>query len=470
MPAPESPLTQTRATINLFKGYIGAGLLSLPWAMEQLGMVTSIFGMLIIAVLNYYGVTRFIRCDGDRSKYIALCTSMYIKGTDKSQKIDYSYESIDLEPGSPLHGRATEQNEGASDFGLGPSVGSCITVGGPKLGYIAASCVLGAQIGTSAAYNAIPVTTINNVFKLPTYQTLSVLCVLYCLLAFIVDMSKVAYASCGGLGAYAVIFGLLYYWGLQNVEEEGWQPIPHKFHVEGLLKWIGIVIWSFEGINTAQVVYKSMQLKTPKKFYDALLVAYIIGFSMYTSVGIWGCLTYGEKVQSFFYFNFPDGWVVNTAKMSMVVVLSLTIPLQMYPVYSFIENLRICYPDILPHWYLIRVILVVVIIGIGILLPDPLDVISVVGAICFAGIGFILPGYCHMFTRHRHVPSLLEADSSIPLFHGKLRKIIGKKIIMYQMKYTIATIIKKFDISLTDPNMVAEQKSNEIAERCDLVM
>lgn len=63
------------------------------------------------------------------------------------------------------------------------------------------------------------------------------------------------------------------------------------------------------------------------------------------------------------------------------------------------------------------------------------------------------------FTRHRHVPSLLEADPSVlPLFHGGLRKIIGKQLIMYQMKYTLATIIKKFDISLVNPDMVAEQK------------
>jgi len=393
----EAKLSKDRAVVNLFKGYLGAGLLSLPWALQQVGLVYSLIGMLVIAVLNFYGVKRFIQCD--------------------KKNASERYERIKLE--GEREGKSKSVDMSPVDYGLGPSISTCVAVGGHPLGIVGSVFVFGAQIGTAAAYNLIIIHTLVDVLGMKKVYASIGVTLAYLILALLPDLSTLSISSAFGLLSYGVVFALLFYEGGHNIYEKGFQPIPETLHYDGVLAWLGIVIWAFEGINTAQSIYKEMDLDDPHEFYDALRIAYMAGFGIYLTTGVVGCLAYGDSVNQLFILNFRPGLMVQLAQLMLVGVLVLTIPIQMYPVYSLFEYVRKF--TFVPHWYSMRVMFTGVIIIIGMLVPDPVVVISLVGSVCFGGMGFILPGICHIVTfglngKHTIIDLLLVCMGLLAIF------------------------------------------------------
>ena len=49
---------------NLMKAMVGSGLLTLPWATAQVGVVVSVVGLALIAFLTQYAIRLLVRCLG----------------------------------------------------------------------------------------------------------------------------------------------------------------------------------------------------------------------------------------------------------------------------------------------------------------------------------------------------------------------------------------------------------------------
>ena len=56
------PSSSSEAFLNLLKTMIGAGILTLPWATAQVGLIVSLVGLPIIAWMAQYAIRLVVRC------------------------------------------------------------------------------------------------------------------------------------------------------------------------------------------------------------------------------------------------------------------------------------------------------------------------------------------------------------------------------------------------------------------------
>lgn len=272
----------------LFKALVGSGILFLPKAFSNGGLLFSIL------TLNLFGFLTFI-C------YLLL---IYLKNHFK-----------------------------LSSFGeLGFK-----TYGNPLKILILISILI-SQIGFVSTYILFATKNLSNLINLTDFKLVMIQFLLLIPLMLIRKISKLSFVSL--ISSACIIIGLIiiFYYSIKDLVQSGVGPGIIQFNSNSWSMLIGVAVTSFEGIGLILPIESSMG--NPKEFTKVLAISMIGITSLFSLTGIIGYLTFGETVQTIILLNLP---YKNVSVQLILVLYSLavflTAPLQLFPAIKILEGL-----------------------------------------------------------------------------------------------------------------------------------
>lgn len=300
---PQGTATPLKTFFLLFKALVGLGILFLPRAFCNGGLLFSTLTMSLFGVLTYL-------C------YIILIQSKKILGKSSYGELGF------LTHGNPLK-------------------------------YFIMVLIIISQVGFVATYILFTAENMTSFLealfdiRLNKLTMFLVQCVLLIPLTLIRDLAKLSFTSFT-LSLF-ILVGLViifYFSGLQLIEE-GLGPNIVNFNGSTWSMLIGVAVTSFEGIGLILPIEASMA--RPERFPLVLLISMTAITLLFVMIGVVGYSAYGENVRLIIILNLPQS---NVAVQLILVLYSIAVfltgPLQLFPAIrigeSVIFNSRLFVP------------------------------------------------------------------------------------------------------------------------------
>ncbi|CDK24334.1 unnamed protein product [Kuraishia capsulata CBS 1993] len=292
----QKPVGGTASTMKSFflllKSFIGTGVLFLPKAFANGGLVYCILTLLFFGVLSYWcylilifsknrtGVSSFgdigLKLYGKPMKFLILISIVLSQIGFVAAYIVFTAENL----------RAFASGM----FGIHLSIGSIVIFQGVILG---------------------PMSLIRNITKLSLAALVSNVFIMFGLVT------------------------IVYYSGVHLIEN-GVQDVQ-RFNRDSWSLFIGVAIFAFEGIGLIIPVEQSM--KHPEQFPKVLLAVICVCSSLFICIGTLCYSSYGSKVQTVIILNLPQtSAAVKSIQLFYALAIMLSQPLQLLPAVRIIES------------------------------------------------------------------------------------------------------------------------------------
>ncbi|EDV98491.1 proton-coupled amino acid transporter-like protein pathetic isoform X2 [Drosophila grimshawi] len=356
------------ALAHLLKSSLGTGILAMPMAFHNAGLLFGGIMTLIVGFLCTHCVHILVKT----SHNICLDAKVPALGFAETAEKVFEYGPKKLRPYSNF----------AKQF---VDIGLMAT-------YFAAACVYMLFIATS--FHDVINYDVGLKWNVRIYVAMTVIPCLFIgqirSLKFLVPFSLMA-------NIFIVItFGItLYYMFDQPLVFSNKPLIAPAAHIP---LFFATVIFAMEGIGAVMPVENSM--KKPQQFLGCpgvLNTAMITVVLLYAIIGFFGYVRYGDEVRGSITLNLPQGyWLGDTAKLLMAVAILFTYGLQFY-----VPN-EVLWRKIQHHFrperhnitqILLRSGIILVSGGIAAGIPNLEPFISLVGAVFFSLLGIFVPSF-----------------------------------------------------------------------------
>ncbi|KAF9092235.1 neutral amino acid transporter [Mortierella sp. GBA35] len=141
------------------------------------------------------------------------------------------------------------------------------------------------------------------------------------------------------LANFFIIFGIVYLWyfSIHHLAVEGPGPNIKLFNQNDFALLIGTIVFSFEGIGLVVPITESMA--EPEKFPKVLAITISIVAVIFGSVGALCYAAFGANVQTIVVLNLPviSGWTI-TVEILYSLAIILSIPLMLSPASRILED------------------------------------------------------------------------------------------------------------------------------------
>ncbi|EEB19793.1 proton-coupled amino acid transporter, putative [Pediculus humanus corporis] len=370
----EHPTSNLDTLIHLLKGNIGTGILAMPDAFRNSGLIVGFFSTLIIGAICTHCMHILVKCSH------RLCKKVRVSSLGFSEVVEAAFE----------YGPESLQPMAKVSKSL-VNLFLCVT-----------------QIGFCCVYFVFVAANIQEFFKhydINHYRTTYLLILLVPMivlnllknLKFLTPVSIIAsILTVSGLG-------ITFYYMLHNLPKassvryfSSWSQLPLYF---------GTAIYAFEGIGVVLPLENNM--KTPQDFggwTGVLNTGMVIVACLYTAMGFFGYLKYGDAVSlGSITLNLPQNEILaQLVKLTMALAIFLSFGLQLYvPVgimWPILKD-RLQSENAQKYGeYLLRAVLVLFTFGLAIMIPDLSAVISLVGAGSSSTLAIIFPPVLEIIT------------------------------------------------------------------------
>jgi solute carrier family 36 (proton-coupled amino acid transporter) len=349
----------TRTFFTLLKAFIGTGIMFLPKAFNNGGILFSSLTLVTVSVVTTWAFHLLLQC-----------RQMYKK----------------------------------SGYGeLGEAIG------GPKMRSIVLASVTISQLGfvcagtVFVAQNLYSVEVAVSKGRAPLSTNILIALQLLALvpLAFIRNISKLGPAALVADVFILLGLGYIYWYDISSLVEDGLNSTVQLFNPQYYTLTIGSAIFTFEGIGLILPIQSSM--KNPEKFEPLLWVIMLINTVIFTSIGALCYATFGDATKIEVISNFPQtSKLVNAVQFLYAVAVMAGTPVQLFPALRILEGRvfgrRSGKRDLLTKWKKngFRTILVVICALIAILGANNLDTfVALIGSICCVPLVYIYPPFLH---------------------------------------------------------------------------
>jgi solute carrier family 36 (proton-coupled amino acid transporter) len=282
------------ATMLLLKSFVGTGVLFMPRAYLNGGMLFSNLVLLGVAGLSFY---------------------CFVLLVNVRLKVNGSFGDM----GGILYGR--------------------------KMRALILSSIVLSQIGFAAAYivftsenlQAFVLAVSNCKTHIPIKYMIAMQLVVFLPLSLVRDISKL-----GGTALVAdafILAGLvyLYYYDIFTIVHQGGVSDIVNFNPMDWTLFIGTAIFTFEGIGLIIPIQESM--KKPKQFPSVLGGVMIVITIIFVSMGALSYAAYGSATKTVVILNLPqDDKFVNGVQFLYSLAILLSTPLQLFPAIKITEN------------------------------------------------------------------------------------------------------------------------------------
>ncbi|KAG9785666.1 vacuolar amino acid transporter 3, partial [Aureobasidium melanogenum] len=161
--------------------------------------------------------------------------------------------------------------------------------------------------------------------------------VIFLPLSLIRDISKLGFTAL--IADAFIMLGLLYlyYYDISEIVYQGGVADITLFNPSSWTLFIGTAIFTFEGVGLIIPIQESM--RKPEKFPGVLGIVMIAMTILFTSIGALSYAAYGSKTKTVVILNLPqDNKVVNAVQFLYSLAILLSTPLQLFPAVRIMEN------------------------------------------------------------------------------------------------------------------------------------
>ncbi|XP_063823650.1 proton-coupled amino acid transporter-like protein CG1139 [Ostrinia nubilalis] len=361
------PTSTSGAFFHLLKSSLGSGLLAMPYAFKNTGLIPGAIGTIIVAVIATHCVHILVSTSRDVCR---VCRSPFLSYTDTCEKV-FKYGPVRLR-------RYSTHVMHFADFAM---AGVCL--------------------GGTSVYVLFIASSLQNIFDhfFPEHK-FSIIAYCGMLLIPLILITQIRYLkflvpfSMVANLCLLVTFGITCYYTFTG--------IPEKSNAElatNITKWplfISTAIFAMEGINVVMPVENEM--KKPADFLGCpgvLNVTMVFVAALYGTVGIFGYIKYGDEVLGSITLNLPENEApALTAKILVAIAVFFTYCLQMYAPMDIIwsrlqKSVGQKYQNM--GQVLLRTLSVTLTVILAIAVPDLALLIELVGAIFFSTLGLLIP-------------------------------------------------------------------------------
>ncbi|OXA56591.1 proton-coupled amino acid transporter-like protein CG1139 isoform X2 [Folsomia candida] len=366
----DHPTSNFDTAIHLLKGNIGTGILAMPQAFLNAGLIVGSVGLVFIGIICVHTMHILLNCAR------SLCARTKTPFLNFAEVGELSFKL-----GPPFLRPLSHVARFVIDAFL------CLT-----------------QIGFCCVYYVFVATNVQQLVKeqfgyeasVKTYLAILLLPLIF--LNWIRNLKLLSPVMSVANLCMSVGLGIIFYYIFQDI-----QPITERdnFHVifsswHQVPLYFGTALYAFEGIG--MILPLENKMKTPQDFggcFGVLNISMFIVGLLYIAVGFFGYLKYGDAAVGSVTLNLPQGeWLAMGVRLSMSVSIFLSYALQFY------VPMSIAWPQLQARIpknaqtaaeYAFRTSLVILTFALAVLIPNLGLVISFVGAFCTSVLGLILP-------------------------------------------------------------------------------
>ncbi|XP_060064830.1 uncharacterized protein LOC132545171 [Ylistrum balloti] len=385
---------------NIFISFIGAGVLGLPFAFKEAGILEGVFVMTTVGVLSVKAMMLIVDC-----KYKLLQDkkveehrdSKHRKYKEKEVNDDGLAEKVEI---VNLLSGDQEILPQTTEYKPEMSYGD---VGYYALGHtgrvLVDVAILVSQTGFCCAYLIFITENLSDYMRhMRLIHWLLVLLPPLCLMTFIRHLGSLAITSlmaqCSNLLAFAVVI----WFDFDHIHKI--EIHPKKMSLNGLPFFLAISIYCYEGAGMILSLESSLAEDVRHLFKKYFISTMVIVTSMYISFGACGYLSFGKETNEIITLNLPKGDSIDFAmivKSCLCLALFFTYPVMMFPVMKILEGyLFVDGESQIWKGNALRLFMVLVTGLTVLLIPNFANLMALVGATCCTLLAFILPGLFHM--------------------------------------------------------------------------
>ncbi|KAK3931407.1 Proton-coupled amino acid transporter-like protein pathetic [Frankliniella fusca] len=391
------------ALAHLLKGSLGSGILAMPMAFMNGGLVFGFIGTFVIGFICTHCVQILVESAQ------TLCVRLRIPALDMSGTAEKAFSSGPraLRPYARIAGNfVTTSLFCTYYFGLSAyvvfmaeSIKQCMEqwVGKPELPDISVTRVYIALL----IVLLVPLNLIRKLKQLVPFSMAANMCIV-------------------------VGFTITLYYLFNEIHDPAADNLNLTTSLKGLPIFFATVLFAMEGIGTVMPVENTMRNPTRLVGWNGVLtIAMVVVVILFALMGFFGYLRYGEKVQlGSLTLNLPaDEIPAQIVKLLLAVAILFTYPLQMYVAIGIMWD--VLEPHVSSAWHAsaqvaMRVLMVVGTIVVALAVPNLGPVISLIGALFFSTLGLFIPAVVELATRWQEGAGFSRTNTYLALKNGTL--------------------------------------------------
>ncbi|XP_065218091.1 proton-coupled amino acid transporter-like protein pathetic [Planococcus citri] len=360
------------ALVHLFKGSFGSGILAVPRAFMNSGLILGIFGTVVIGIICAHCVSILVKC----SHILSIRDKKPSLGFSDTAEVAFKTGPTGLRKYSKLAGQFVTLSLFATYY-LGNTV------------YV----VLIAQ-----AFQEVFNTYFHILLPIRWY----ILIVAVPLLPLGIGRRLKYLVPVSAFGAIFIIFGIVvtFAYALKDLPSIEERKLVNT--VDHLPVFVSTILFAMEGIGTVLPIENSMKHPDHFRGYCGVLsisMSFII--AMYGVIGFFGYLKYGDKTEANITLNLPEDPLSIAVKLMVALSILFTYGLQ------FCVPSEIVWNRLKPSvsakyetsaYYVMRGSMIIGTVIIALIIPNLAPFISLVGSVCLSILGLWTPAMIELVT------------------------------------------------------------------------
>jgi len=414
---------------NIFIAFIGAGVLGLPYAFKEAGLLESVIIMSIVGFISVKAMLLLVDC-----KYCVL-------ESRKKEENGYLLRNEDNYSETQIDDQDMQRNEEQLvteiKYRIPKKVASDIDLSYGDLGYEAIGsmgrllvdfAVVLSQIGFCCAYLIFITKNLSDFVPSVTMgEWLIIVLPPLAMLTFLRSLSSLAVTSIFAQLSNLFAFGVVFWFDFDHLHLV--KVHPKEISIENMPFFFVIAIYCYEGAGLILTLESSLAKEVRHKFTKYFVSTMVIVTTLYILFGGAGYLSFGPETNQIITLNLPKGDGFNfslVVKSCLCLALFCTYPVMMFPVMSILE--RYFLPDANKSMWKGNVMrgLVVLLTGMIVqVIPNFADLMALVGASCCTLLAFILPGLFHLNLFKGNLQRKEKMFDYLLIFLGVIGTVLG---------------------------------------------
>ncbi|XP_076877985.1 proton-coupled amino acid transporter 1 [Brachyhypopomus gauderio] len=370
--------------VHLLKGNIGTGLLGLPLAVKNAGLVIGPLSLLVMGIVAIHCMNILVKCSHHLSTKLGKPFLTY------GEAVEYGMENV-----SWLQRHSAWGSRVVNVFLIITQLGFCCV-------YFVFLSDNVKQVIEAANGTTMNCNTNQTAVIVPSYDSR-----IYMLFFLPFIIALVFTRSLKWLAPFSFVANLvmsaslvlIYYFCLTHIPSP--VDLPKVGRAIDYPLFFGTAIFAFEGIGVVLPLENKMQ--KPQNFPRVLYLGMGIVTLLYISLGTIGYICFGQNIGGSITLNLPNCWMYQSVKLLYSFGIYITYALQFYVPAEILVPLAVS--RVRARWELpvdlcIRAGLVLFTCALAILIPELDLVISLVGSISSSALALIFPPLLEIITFH----------------------------------------------------------------------